>query len=280
MKLVFVSKLSKHLSTPGECVSCPIRCTICQSYISKCFFQDHFNQCSQDRLNNVLELMLRLRSISKDTNSGFVPTIMNMRNLREQQRRNLPLRTNLIGINAVTQARKRRCSHLYHIILMILFVLVNHEIGLYLVCAILHIGFITFGKDICAIYELVLRWISNHIYQGCLLIILFSSLLSYGIPLFLESVSDSYIVLCFGLMIFLLGCSSRASFEGLEILYIINDTALHFILLCVTVFIILGILWLFGFICWYMPEYLTSSLLAFINIFVVVLSLRRSRNAI
>jgi hypothetical protein len=184
---------------------------------------------------------LRLRSISgrqqtlpfngNDTNPEIFRTIMNPRSVFEQQQPNLPLETNLFRADAIRQARERGCSHLYDIILMLTFILINYNTGLYLVCVLLWSGFVTFSNVVFATYRLIRRWITNNIYQGRLLIMVFSSLLSYGISLFLECVSDSWIIFPFALMIFLLGCSSRASLDSLEIFYMINDTASNFILL-------------------------------------------------
>jgi hypothetical protein len=188
MRRVYAVDLSEHLDIRGGCDDGPIQCTICQAYVENYLFRRHWNRCARDRLNNLVEQMLILRSISdsqqtlpfngNDTNPEIFRTTMNSR------QPNSPLETNLFGADAIRQARERGCGHLYHIILMLTFVLINYEIGLYLVCVLLCSGFVTFSHAVFATYGLIRRWITNNIYQGWLLIIFFSSLLSYGITLF------------------------------------------------------------------------------------------------
>ncbi|CAF0889167.1 unnamed protein product [Rotaria sp. Silwood1] len=125
MKLILVSEFTEHIQVPGNCMPCPIRCTICQSFIEKTEFRNHFNECYMNRLNTMFEQLVTLQSrtteqqeifplTTEQRNTQLLQTMLNAFNTFEEQRQNSRLPTNLLGINMIRQARERGCGCTCH----------------------------------------------------------------------------------------------------------------------------------------------------------------------
>jgi len=54
-KLVLVSNFDEHQQVPGLCVPSPIKCTICQNCIEKSLFREHFHECCQKRITELIQ---------------------------------------------------------------------------------------------------------------------------------------------------------------------------------------------------------------------------------
>ncbi|CAF3607475.1 unnamed protein product [Rotaria sordida] len=122
MKLILVSEFIEHIQVAGNCIPCPIRCTICKAFIEKTEFRNHFNECYMNRFNDMFQQFATLRSrttgqqeilplTTEQRNMQLLQTMLNTLNSFEEQRQNSRLPTNLLGIDTIRQARERGCGH-------------------------------------------------------------------------------------------------------------------------------------------------------------------------
>ncbi|CAF1327741.1 unnamed protein product [Rotaria sordida] len=111
-KLVLVSKLNEHQQIPGLCIPYPIKCTICQNYISKSLFRDHFHQCCQMKTDQLMDQRYQDEILQTRTNDQLQPPINGMELIQnridtiqmyEHQRHMSRLPTTLKGVDEVRQ---------------------------------------------------------------------------------------------------------------------------------------------------------------------------------
>lgn len=74
-KLVLVPELDKHHRTTELCIPCPIKCTICQNFIEKCDFREHFVVCHQRRLDELNRIAYFTQNLQRILNNQ--PTVPN-----------------------------------------------------------------------------------------------------------------------------------------------------------------------------------------------------------
>jgi hypothetical protein len=188
--------------------------------------------------------------------------------LFEQQQQMARLPTNLKGVDAVRRAREQNCGHFYHILIMLRFILLNSSKIPYFILIFSTGGFTAVGVLIIGIYTIFSHWAYTQIYRGPVFIILLSYILCYGTSIFFQFVSDSTIIFCFGLLIFLWGCTSRASLEILEMNALFNRTILSIVFCCIGILIMKIILLLIRFYYWSMPTYVAAGLVTFLNFYL------------
>ncbi|CAF3695312.1 unnamed protein product [Adineta steineri] len=266
-QLVLMSRMDEHCEMPGLCVPHPVKCTACQTYIEKLVFKDHFHECFLNRMIT-LDIQTTMNH-EQGASSIWLRTILcglNAINLLEQQRRFSPVPTDLIGVDAVRQARERRCGFFYHMFMMLTFVLANGFKAPFFILAFSAIGLVQCATVILIMYGFFLVRMRAHIYRGCYVIMLISYILTYGILLLFRFVSDSLIIYLLGLFSFLYGCSNRLiSMELFEMHPMFHMTKINIALYCAVLLTIKILLLLCRFYYWYIPIYLTAGITAWIN---------------
>lgn len=191
-----------------------MKCTICETYFEKSLFREHFYRCRLIRLdqlnrtasfNQNLQRRLNNQPVTQNNELRIFETIANNLQLIEQQRQMARIPLTLKGTDTVRQAREQNCGHLYHILIMLEFFLINWS---HIPCFLLTntIGIlmpipILIGQT----YTIFFNWMKRHIYRGSLFLILSSCLLTYFGSILIQSISNGLIILCFTIIIFLLG---------------------------------------------------------------------------
>ncbi|CAF1090423.1 unnamed protein product [Adineta steineri] len=157
-QLVLMSRMDEHCEMPGLCVPHPVKCTACQTYIEKLVFKDHFHECFLNRMIT-LDIQTTMNH-EQGASSIWLRTILcglNAINLLEQQRRFSPVPTDLIGVDAVRQARERRCGFFYHMFMMLTFVLANGFKAPFFILAFSAIGLVQCATVILIMYGFFLN---------------------------------------------------------------------------------------------------------------------------
>ncbi|CAF3160525.1 unnamed protein product [Rotaria sp. Silwood2] len=277
-KLVLISLLDEHRQIPGFCVPQPIKCTICQNHIEKSAFREHFHECCQKRINELnqlaslrqnLQTLLNDQGITRPNPAmTFFQTVTNTMQLVEQQKQMSRLPTSLKGVNMIRRAREQNCGHLYHILIMLKFILLNWSKIPFFLYVLSIGGLFSVGILILGGYVIFSHWAYRHIYYGPCFIILLSYLLGYGTSVFFQYASDATIILPVAIFIFLCGCTSRASLEVLEMDYLFNRTVLSVVLYCVAILIMKIILLSIRFYYSFMPIYVAAGLLTCLNFYL------------
>jgi hypothetical protein len=286
-QLVLRSELDEHREIPGLCVPQPLKCVVCRTYIEKPLFKDHFHNCFKQKIDALVAESFGLHNVRTTANGEQVASFnwlavisnwLNTLNLLEQQRQLSQVPTNLIGVDAVRQARERHCGFVYHILMILTFILANGSKAAFFILLFSFIGFIQYAFFIFIIYSVLIVRIGARIYRGCCLIMICSYILSYGISFIFRFVSDSLIIYLFGLFIFLYGCSNRAPLEVFEMNDLIHMRKMN-IGLCCGGLLIMKVLLLFGrFYNWCIPTYFTAGIISWINFYFAFRTNRLSRN--
>jgi hypothetical protein len=276
-QLILQSKFTEHREFAGLCVPCPIKCTICQNYIEKLIFRDHFHGCCQEKINESLrranphETLVPIptgATVTPHNAMAFFQSMMNTIQLFEQQKQLSRLPTTLKGVDAIRRAREQNCGHISHVFLMLKFVLLNWSKIPFLIFHLSTGGFVALGIVILGGYVLFCHWAYKHIYVGPFLILLLTFVSCYFSSISLQLVSDSTMIFSLGILFFLCGCLSRTSLELFEMNILFNKPILNIILCCVGIFIMKLILLLIRLFYWSMPTYLAAGLLTSINFYV------------
>jgi hypothetical protein len=270
-KLVLVSKFDEHRQIPGLCVPSPIKCTICQNYIEKSLFREHFHECFRRRIDE----LNRIESLNGQTirpNNGliFVQSVMNAMELFEQQMQMSRLPTTLNDVDVVRRAREQNCGHFYHILVMLKFILLNwSKIPFFILTlatdAFLEIGLLTFRG-----YTILSHWAFAHTDRERLFIFSSGFILHFGTSFICQYVSDTTIIFCFSLFLFLWGCTNRLSLEIFEMNPLFDKTGFCIVYCCLGIFIMKIILLLIRFYHWFIPKYVVASLLLVINFYLSI----------
>ena len=271
-QLVLVSKLNEHREVPGLCLPHPIKCTICQNHIEKTIFREHFHECCQKRINESLERAFPQQTLGEtvtpDNGMAFVQSIMNTVQLFEQQKQFSRLPTNLKGVDEIRRAREQNCGHIYHILLMLKFILLNWRKAPFFIFSLSTGGFIAIWIAILGGYIMFNHWAYKYKLVGPFLIILSTFVLSYGITMFFQVISDKIMILTFGILIFLCGCISRTSLELFEMNSLFNKPILSIIFCFIGILIMKIILLIIRFYYCSLPIYISAGLLSFINLYL------------
>ena len=272
-QLVMLSELNEHREVAGLCVPRPIKCTICQNYIEKSIFREHFHSCCQSRINEHFERSVQHQTLANGgtipPNNGmaFAQSIMNTVHLFEQQKQLSRLPTSLKGVDEIQRAREQNCSHLYHILLMFKFILFNWSKAPFLIFTLSTGAFIALCAVLLTGYVLFCHWIYQRVYFGVFLLSFFTFLLGYGTSILFDLISDKTMILCFGIFLFLSGCTSRTSLEVFEMSLFFKRPELNILLCCAGILIMKIILLSIRFYYCSMPVYIAAAFLSFINIY-------------
>ncbi|CAF1506336.1 unnamed protein product [Rotaria sordida] len=273
-QLVLISKLDEHRDIPGLCVSRPIKCTVCQTYIEKPFFKDHFHECFKRKMDATLvetfqyDNIQTTEDIQQRISTQWLKTFLNcinIINLLEQQRQLSQVPTNLIGIDAVRKTVEQRRGFFYRIFVMLIFILANGSKAPFFILAFSCLQFLQCVGTLIILYSVFMVRCRANLYRCCYSIMLFSYILTNGTLLIFRFVSDSLIIYLFALFLFLYGCSTPLPLELFEMHPLLSKTKTNIVLYCAGLLIIKISLLLCRFYYWCIPTYLTAGIIAWIN---------------
>ncbi|CAF1063940.1 unnamed protein product [Adineta steineri] len=277
-QLVLVSKLNEHTQIQGLCIPQPIKCTICQNYFPKHFFQNHFYQCCEMKINNLIErtnahqtLQLTADGQQIPINPGmaFFQSMFTMVQLFKEQRQFSQLPTSLKGLNAVRQAEEQNRSFVYRLLITLKFLLINWSKIPFFILIITLGNFLAAGILSLGCFVILSNWTFIHIHHGSPLLIILVYLLSYTTYVLLQIISDTNIIFYVGLCTFLFGCSRNLSIELLEMNILFNKPIICIIMCCLQLLLMKIILLLLRFYYWLIPIYIATTL---VTIFTCVLA--------
>ncbi|CAF0816032.1 unnamed protein product [Adineta steineri] len=164
-QLILISKRDEHYEIPGLCIQHPIKCTICQTYIEKPLFKDHFHECFENKIN-------ALHEETFETNNEQTARLiwlqllhneLDMIDLLEEQRQFSPIPTNMIGLDAVIQAREEQCGFFYYIFVMLRFILANSSKAPAFILILSFYGLEKLAILIFSVHLILIRQIDAHI---------------------------------------------------------------------------------------------------------------------
>jgi hypothetical protein len=262
-KLILVSKLSEHRQIVGLCIPSLIKCTICQNYIQKYYFREHFNECCRERINEFIQRTSKDKNLLRITNDKT--EISNNQLGFFQPKTN----SNLKGVDELRLSREHNFGHLYNILMTLKFILLNWRKLPFFLFVFGTIGFFEFVMLIFAVYIYFSHWIITHDYCGPIFVILLSSISSYVSSIIFQFISDKILILFFGTFIFVNGCSNKVSIEILEIDFLFNRQLISIIFCFIGILIIKIILLLIRLYYWSLPIYFTATFLTFIHFYIV-----------
>jgi hypothetical protein len=277
-QLVLRSELDEHREIPGLCVPHPLRCVVCKNSIEKSCFMEHFKACWENRLGELFDETTRTHNApipmhnqppqTSTYGQVLIQNWLQMLRLINDQRQMTRIPSNLIGADAVRQAREQNCGVFYHIFMMLTFILANGSKASFFILMFSFLGFMNCEYLILRRYNIFLAWSGIHTYQGCCLIMLFSYILNYGIRLAFQSISNLSIIYFFTLFIFLRGCSLPIPIDVFEMNSMINMTKLNIFLYCAGLLTMEIILLLCRFYYWLIPTYLIVGIMSWINFLI------------
>lgn len=275
-QLVLVSRFNEHREVAGLCVPCPVKCRICQDSFDVSIFRDHFHQCCQNRLNqltqirNLLQLTRMLRGgqqIAPNPVGTFFGDMATLMSLFEEQKRMSRLPTNLKGINKIRRAREEQCGHLKHIFLMLTFICMNWKKAPFFLYTLTFAGFFMIGTFLIGLYVSFFNWVYTHVRYGPLVAVFLNYLLCYGTSLSLETVPDSLIIVCLGVLAFLFGCTSQVTLEYFEMDALFKRPILSVVLSGLGILLVKFILLLVRLYYWSMPTYMAAGVIGLLNLY-------------
>ncbi|CAF2157702.1 unnamed protein product [Rotaria magnacalcarata] len=268
-KFVLVDDIDQHQQS---CIPSTIQCFVCKCLVHRSSYQPHLIECFQQRLDLLIEEMTpEPDDLDTPVNHtfNFLPDYVNQPWLVQLNNR-LQLfvaampKINLVGLEAVVQARQ--LNYYNRILAMIRLILFNKsqaaQILILLFC--FGIGGI-FGCFMC-----LCSIVQQHVRSAMLLtfsvIILFSGVLGFGLPMLLSSISDTGIILSTFISLILL--SSACPELPLDCFQMAHGhtiiAILYFLIFLILKLYLLMIKFCFSFI----PSYLLAACLAWTTIFV------------
>jgi len=277
-QFVLISKVREHQQTMGLCIPRPVKCIICQNDIPKVDFRDHFNTCRQRRievLNIIRSLdrnMQRLFNNQPIVNNDALPfheqIAINIQLIQEQKRtsRFLP---SLKGIDRVERVREQNCSHLYHILIMLEFFILNWSKFPYFMYITVSISLHAVFMIVSNIYSIFSVWIKRNFVCTSSFLMLLTYILTYGCFILVQSVSDSMLILCLTIVCFFLGCLARIPLETYELDLTRNRPILNILICCLGLF---GFKIILLFIRWYnslIPVYWSMNFIFLFNLYLI-----------
>ncbi|CAF0991205.1 unnamed protein product [Adineta steineri] len=277
-QLVLVSKLNEHTQVQGLCIPQPIKCTICQNYLPKPLFQNHFYQCCQMKINNLIDRTNTHQTLQITDDGQIIPinngmaflkSMFTMTQLLKDQRQFSQLPTSLKGLDAVKQAEEQGRSFVYRLLITLKFLLMNWPKIPFFIFMITLGGFIVAGIVVVRCFVILSIWTFTHIRYGSTLMIVFVYLLSYTTYFLFQTISDTNIIFYVGLCTFLFGCTLDMSFDLLEMNVLFNQQMKCIILCCLEILLMKTVLLLIRFYYWLVPIYIATTL---VTIFTCVLA--------
>ncbi|UJR08405.1 hypothetical protein I4U23_012675 [Adineta vaga] len=217
-KLVLVSEFDKHCQFTGLCIPLPRMDGLLKVPVGV------------NHLNGVRILQI------------FLYNWLNMENLLARQRELGPVPTTLTGVDTVTRAREQRCGFLYHILMMLTFILANASKAPCFLFMFSAIGFTTCVQLFLIAYRAIVFWLGFRLYLGIWLLMLFSYICVQGILFFFQTISDLTIIFFFTIIVFLSGCSLRISIEMFEVNPMFDISSKFAFVLCCTGLVIMKLI--------------------------------------
>jgi hypothetical protein len=276
-RAVLVGKFDEHKKVPGICVPCRIKCTVCEKYVEMVIFTEHFNDCCEARSR---ELVLRETAVENFTSLlpgqqvTLNPVMIQVRTVErrveliERQAQLSQLPTRLKGVDPVRRAREQNCGHICHVLIMLKFLLSNWSKISYLACIIWIYGLGSVVTLIIGVYTIFSHQAYKHIYCGPPFLVESAYLISYGSGMLLQAASDTTIILCGGILTFLIGCMNRASLELMEISWLFNRSVVSIVCYCFGVLATKLLLLLIRLFFWSFTLPIAAGLVTFLNLFV------------
>ncbi|CAF3328231.1 unnamed protein product [Rotaria sp. Silwood2] len=265
-QLVLLDQFDKHSSL---CKPTIVQCKLCQCAIETRLLENHSQHCLQENLSNLfLQNMPMQNELNYANPTGQTPIAENafvawFQQCIEEGSRSPTI--NLPGIQAVFQARQQ--GWLYQNLTMFLLVLRNPTTAPHILLMLLWVGFFTTVFSFMIHASLILwNWMKTSVYYGCALIMAFSALVTFGLPLLLQMSSDTTLIICVSLIFILRGIKNpyirldelemRETSTALSMLYLASFLLMKLFILIVRLYV------------YCVPPYLTAACLAWIIIFV------------
>ena len=265
-QFVLISKVREHQQTMGLCIPRPVKCIICQNDIPKVDFRDHFNICCQRRIEQLNTIRLFTRNMQRLFNNQPQPIVHNDAlsfleqvainiQLIEQQTRTSRFPSSLKGIDRVERAREQNCSHLYHILIMLEFFILNWSKLPFFMCETTSGGLGAIFIIAFRIYSIFgIRMKQNFFFTSSILMLV-TYIMVYGCFILVQSVSDSILILCLIIVGFFIGCLGRIPLETYDLNPLFNRPILTILVCCLGLFglkiILLFTRWYYSFVSIY-----------------------------
>ncbi|CAF3679636.1 unnamed protein product [Adineta steineri] len=277
-QLILISKRDEHYEIPELCTPRPVKCTSCQTYIEKVLFKDHFLKCFENRIAAMFKKTFETNNVQTITHDEQVARPiwlqtfhngLNTLNFLKEQQQFSPIPTNMIGLDAVRQAREQQCGFFYYIFVMLRFILANSSKAPVFIFALSVAGLVRLAYLIFSVHRILIRQTDAHIDRGCCFIMLFSYILINGILLLFRFVPDSLIIFLFALVIFLVGCADRTvPMELFEFHPGFQMTKINIVFYFCVLLIMKTVLLFCRFYYSCIPTYVTAGGVAWINFFL------------
>ncbi|CAF1011521.1 unnamed protein product [Adineta steineri] len=276
-QLVLLSKFNEHQQTTELCVPQPIKCTICQTYFPKALLQNHFYQCCEMKINNLIErtnadqtlqLTADGQQIPMNPGLAFIQSIVTSIQLVEQQKKFSQLPTSLKGTDPIRRAQEQRRNPFYRLLLMLKFLVLNWSKAPFFMWTFTVSTFMIFAMFAFGCFIILSNWSYRRLHFGIFLLSLFSYFLSYGTYFLLQTISDTNIIFYVGLCMFLCGCMMKISLEVMEMSPLMNKPIICIICCCIGILLMKIILLLIRFYYWLMPIYLAATIFTLLHCFL------------
>jgi hypothetical protein len=232
-RLIRISKLTEHQQTAGLCIPSPIKCTICENYIEKTNFREHFHRCCKQKITTNNE-----QTVPANAVAGFLQSTITTAQLFEQQKQMSQLPTSLKGVDEVRRVQEQNRGHFYHVLIILKFLTLNWSKSPYFILILELTGFIVISRTIIGVYNTFCHWTYQQVDRGSPLFLLLSYLSYYATSMICQSISDTMIIFFLCLLLFSCGCMDRGPLEIHEMYYLINKTIVNIIIGCIGLFIL------------------------------------------
>ena len=245
---VLVSKFDEHQQSKDLCHPCPIKCTICRNYFESALMQEHFHQCCNKKLTESMTRVFRNPYNQTRNGNQIAQTdvaqlayqyMLTLPALFQQQKEMSRLPTSLKGVDAVQRAREQNHAYLYHMFVMLKFVLLNWTKIPFFILMFTFDGFLAIGIAGLGLYVLFCQQVCRNIYSGFPVLIIITCLSTYSFQFICQLFSDQTIILFFELAKFFLICAThRVSLEIFEFSPLFNRPKLCILLYCLALLVI------------------------------------------
>ncbi|CAF2972842.1 unnamed protein product [Rotaria sp. Silwood2] len=268
-KYILISEIDQHKML---CIPATIQCFICKCFVDRTEYRRHTIKCCQERLDLLIEQMIPSPDdfeIPENNNFTFPQEHDNgtgFTQLYNQLQRFLSVmpKVNLVEFDAVVQARQQNCSA--RIWTMLRLILFNKSQAAQIMFILFWFGIGSVVGLLVCLYLFIQRQVAIAMCRSFVFIILFSGLFSFGLPVLLASVSDTWIILLTIVSLILLSSAS----PGLQLDYMQLDQSNKLLLVLYFISLLgfkLSVL-MIRFYCSCIPSYITAGCLAWITIFV------------
>jgi hypothetical protein len=262
---ILINEIDEHQTL---CISATVRCFICKHDIDRTLFSQHTTQCFQERLNLVIGgLIPSPEELGLTTNHPIAfPQVQDNGNwFTRLQRFILALpRVNLIGFDQVVQARGQNIFTRIWSILRLIWLNKPRAVQILLLLFSFGVGFIFGFLIVTSLF--IQDQVEKSIYRSFAMIIIFSGLFSFSLPILLASIGDTLIIVLTVAALTL--CSSACPFLPLDYFQIWQSSKVILVLCFIFLIIFKFFLLMIRLYSWCIPSYISAGCLAWIVIFV------------